>query len=180
MTKYETTLAEIGRAKELFAAYGQRLGDDERLGEMLAAYQREIAATWLTYADSRVVELCAACAGADQISCCFDGAEYWFDRHLLLINLMMGWSCRPSAGPRDSACSWVPTAAGSRPASPSASTFLPGPAPAHRGAGAASLRRQGGGRCWPAWSWRGPCGAGWPKTPAKGAPRTARFVKPAG
>lgn len=90
MTKYETTLAEIGRAKELFAAYGQRLGDDERLGEMLAAYQREIAATWRTFAGSRVVELCAACAGADQISCCFDGAEYWFDRHLLLINLMMG------------------------------------------------------------------------------------------
>lgn len=90
MNKLAATLAEIRAARELYAAHGREIMADARLAELLAQYERQIAATWDTFGNSDVVGFCAACAGADQISCCFDGAEYWFDRHLLLINLLMG------------------------------------------------------------------------------------------
>jgi hypothetical protein len=90
VSKKDSALAEIRRANELFAAHGRMLLADPEISALLRAYRAQIDKTGAAMAEAGVVSRCADCAGADHISCCFDGAEYWFDHRLLLINLLMG------------------------------------------------------------------------------------------
>lgn len=89
-TLLQATLAEIALAQEIYHSLGSEILADEALAAKLAAYRAAITKTYEAFAVSGVGGFCAACAGRDQISCCFDGAEWWFGHRLLLLNLLMG------------------------------------------------------------------------------------------
>lgn len=81
---------EVRAARKLFAEYGPAMLADPRLAVLLAEYHRQIEKTHEMFTEAGVFIQCAACAGCDQISCCFLGVENWFGRMLMLINLLMG------------------------------------------------------------------------------------------
>ena len=81
---------EIRQARELFAGEGQKLLADDRLRELLKKYEDAIYRTNQTMHDIGIARACASCAASNAESCCFEGAAQWYDRVLLLVNLLMG------------------------------------------------------------------------------------------
>ena len=56
----------------------------------LAIYQHEISTHNNLMLDLGTIKSCRICAERDGNSCCFDGAEEWYERRLLLMNLLLG------------------------------------------------------------------------------------------
>jgi len=81
---------EMALAREIMASRGEELRRSPELAGALDAYKREIAANWGLMAELGVVEVCSSCAGARAESCCFNGAERWYYRDLIVLNLLMG------------------------------------------------------------------------------------------
>ncbi len=83
-------LEEIEKAKALYESYRSTLLDEKRIGELLETYRRAIARTYKAMAEEGVLKVCSECAQGPAGSCCFEGVEAWYDRCLLLINLLLG------------------------------------------------------------------------------------------
>jgi hypothetical protein len=81
---------EIRKAKALYRRYGEALLRDKHLAKLLRRYRSSIETTWETMRADGVVEICTVCSGRKAGSCCFKGAELWYDTVLLLINLLLG------------------------------------------------------------------------------------------
>lgn len=81
---------EIKEAKELFTEKGRELLSDKELGSLLKEYRDAISKTTGLMLDVGISRACASCAAGKVESCCFEGAEEWYGRVLLLVNLLMG------------------------------------------------------------------------------------------
>lgn len=92
MMKAERTGVEAGleAAERLANLFGEEILADPVLAAGLERYRQAIAASREVMEGSRMVRLCAACAGETPGGCCFRQVEEWFDPVLLLINRLLG------------------------------------------------------------------------------------------
>ncbi|MBW2622147.1 MAG: hypothetical protein JRD68_04525 [Deltaproteobacteria bacterium] len=97
---------EISRAGKLFARQGKKLLEDDLLRDLLKEYEDSISKTNRTMQDIGIARACASCAASQTESCCFEGAAQWYDRVLLLVNLLMGVDL-PSGPGRTGHCRFV-------------------------------------------------------------------------
>jgi hypothetical protein len=81
---------ETIEAKRYYEKYGKALAADETLTRLLGNYQAAIRKTNDFMREGGVHGTCGRCASGPGGSCCFEGVETWYDRNLLLINLLLG------------------------------------------------------------------------------------------
>ncbi len=81
---------EITEAKRYHEKYGKALAADETLTQLLGDYQAAIEKTNDFMREGGVHRTCGRCASGPGGSCCFEGVEAWYDRTLILINLLLG------------------------------------------------------------------------------------------
>jgi len=81
---------EITQAKRYFEKFGNFLAGDETLTRLLGSYRAAIEKTNDLMREAGIHRACGRCASGPGGSCCFEGVEAWYDRHLLLINLLLG------------------------------------------------------------------------------------------
>jgi hypothetical protein len=97
---------EITKAKRYYEKYGKALAADETLTRLLGNYQAAIRKSSDLMREGGVHRTCGLCASGPAGSCCFEGVEAWYDRHLLLINLLLGVEI-PEAGAFPGHCRFV-------------------------------------------------------------------------
>jgi hypothetical protein len=88
MHKTSRLPTEILAAQNLFQAIINGPGLDSHSIEALERYRQEIAKHRRLMAQSGVSEACRRCYEADGCTCCFAGAEEWYDRRQILMNLL--------------------------------------------------------------------------------------------
>jgi hypothetical protein len=81
---------EFTKAKRYFEKFGKALAGDETLTRMLGNYRAAIEKTNALMHEAGVHRTCGCCASGPGGSCCFEGVEAWYDRYLLLTNLLLG------------------------------------------------------------------------------------------
>jgi hypothetical protein len=81
---------EIAEAKRYYGKHGAALAADETLTRLLGTYQAAIGKTDAFMREAGIHRTCGRCASGPGGSCCFEGVEAWYDRYLLLINLLLG------------------------------------------------------------------------------------------
>lgn len=81
---------EIDEAKRFYEKHGATLAADETLARLLGHYREAIGRTHAYMREAGIHTTCARCASFAGGSCCFEGVEAWYDRYLLLINLLLG------------------------------------------------------------------------------------------
>jgi hypothetical protein len=97
---------EITEAKRYLGKHRQALTDDETLTRLLGNYQAAIGKTNDFMREAGFHHTCSRCASGPGGSCCFEGVETWYDRYLLLINLLLGAEI-PEAGAFTGQCRFV-------------------------------------------------------------------------
>jgi hypothetical protein len=81
---------EIKEARALYATFGDSLKRQRELAEAIQKYEVAISETYALMARRGIREACSTCSSKKAGSCCFQGAEEWYDHVTLLINLLMG------------------------------------------------------------------------------------------
>jgi len=81
---------ELATAKRYFEKYRKAMAGDETLARLLGNYKAAIGKTNDFMREGGVHRTCGGCASGVGGSCCFEGVEGWYDRYLLLINLLLG------------------------------------------------------------------------------------------
>ena len=81
---------EIAAARSHFEKHGKALAADKTLTRLLEHYRGAIGKTNHFMHKAGIHNTCARCASGSGGSCCFEGVEAWYDRYLLLINLLLG------------------------------------------------------------------------------------------
>lgn len=81
---------EIAAARSHFEKHGKALAADKTLTRLLGLYDEAIAKTNDFMRKAGIHNTCGRCASGSGGSCCFEGVEAWYDRCLLLINLLLG------------------------------------------------------------------------------------------
>jgi hypothetical protein len=81
---------EIIEAKRYYEKYGKALAVDKTLNQLLGNYRAAIGKTCGFMGEAGISLACGRCASGPGGSCCFEGVETWYDRYLLLINLLLG------------------------------------------------------------------------------------------
>jgi hypothetical protein len=87
MTRIER---EIREARALYAMFGDSLKGHRGLAEGVQKYKASISETYAQMTRKGITEACSTCSSKEGGSCCFQGAEEWYDCVTLLINLLMG------------------------------------------------------------------------------------------
>jgi hypothetical protein len=80
---------EFTKAKSYYEKFGKAMAADKTLTRLLGNYKTAIDKTNDLMREGGVHRTCACCASGPGGSCCFEGVETWYDRHLLLINLLL-------------------------------------------------------------------------------------------
>lgn len=81
---------EIKKARRLFTVYGKDIRLQREIAGSLTKYRRALSVTQERMFRAGVIRACTICAAGTGGSCCFQGAEEWYDEVLLLINLLFG------------------------------------------------------------------------------------------
>lgn len=81
---------EIAAARSYYEKNGKALAADKTLTRFLELYQEAIEKTNDFMRKAKIHNTCARCASGQGGSCCFEGVEAWYERYLLLINLLLG------------------------------------------------------------------------------------------
>ena len=99
-------MREIREAKELFSEKGRELLSDKDLENLLKEYRDAISKTAGHMLNVGISRACASCAAGKDESCCFEGAEEWYGRVLLLVNHLLGIN-PPSSPEKKGHCLFV-------------------------------------------------------------------------
>jgi hypothetical protein len=78
---------EIQEARALYSIFGDAL--KREIAEGIQKYRTSISETYAQMDRRGITEACSICASKQKGSCCFQGAEEWYDHVTLLINLLM-------------------------------------------------------------------------------------------
>jgi hypothetical protein len=81
---------EIKEARALYSMFADSLKRQRELAEGLQKYEAAISETYAQMSRRGIIEACSTCSSKQAGSCCFQGAEEWYDHVTLLINLLMG------------------------------------------------------------------------------------------
>jgi hypothetical protein len=81
---------EIKEARALYSMFGDSLRREREFAEGIQKYAAAISKTYAQMARRGITEACSTCSSKPAGSCCFQGAEEWYDHVTLLINLLMG------------------------------------------------------------------------------------------
>jgi hypothetical protein len=87
MTRIEQ---EIKEARALYSMFGDSLKRQREFAEGVQKYKASVSETYAQMARRGITEACSTCSSKPAGSCCFQGAEEWYDHVTLLINLLMG------------------------------------------------------------------------------------------
>jgi hypothetical protein len=81
---------EIKEARALYSMFGDSLKRQSEFAEGIQKYGAAISGTYAQMARRGITDACSTCSSKQAGSCCFQGAEEWYDHVTLLINLLMG------------------------------------------------------------------------------------------
>ena len=81
---------KISAAHDLFALWGEALGNDPDIGPLLKSLTAKIAASTKAMNDFGITSACRHCSEEDGYTCCGAGIENRYSSRLLLINLLCG------------------------------------------------------------------------------------------
>ena len=82
---------EIIKSKTLHERYGEEMLNDNDLMMLMENYRKAIAGSHELMKETGIIKRCTTCAENEKAgSCCFQGAEEWYDHILLLMNLLLG------------------------------------------------------------------------------------------
>ncbi|MEA3385581.1 MAG: hypothetical protein U9Q89_03920 [Thermodesulfobacteriota bacterium] len=82
---------KIALAESLWEKYGKDLAADSEIDRLLGLYRKEISKSYELMEKFGVVTECAMCAThVPGGGCCGAGIEDWYDKFVLLLNLLLG------------------------------------------------------------------------------------------
>jgi hypothetical protein len=80
---------KLERARDLYAAWGERLQQHPHISNLMKQLDQSIEATWKAMFELGVVDTCKFCDEQEGGSCCGAGIENKYDSILLLMNLLL-------------------------------------------------------------------------------------------